>query len=51
MVANGLATSIYIAGREHAAKILAAFPGARAVVTTAEDEWLGSQTDRRFEAI
>jgi thiamine biosynthesis lipoprotein len=51
MIANGLATSIYVAGREHAAKILAAYPGAKAVITTADDEWLGSQTDGRFAAI
>jgi thiamine biosynthesis lipoprotein len=40
MIANGLATSIYVAGREQAAKILAAYPGARAVITTADDQWL-----------
>src|SRR3984957_12980617 len=51
MIANGLATSIYVAGREHAAKILAAYPGAKAVVTTADDEWLASQTDGSFAAI
>jgi thiamine biosynthesis lipoprotein len=51
MIANGLATSIYVAGREHAAKILAAHPGAKAVITTADDEWLGSQADRSFAAI
>jgi thiamine biosynthesis lipoprotein len=51
MIANGLATSIYVAGREHAAKILAAYPGAKAVITTAEDEWLGSQADGQFAAI
>jgi FAD:protein FMN transferase len=51
MVANGLATSIYVAGREHAAKILAAYPGAKAVITTADGEWLASQADRSFAAI
>ncbi len=51
MTANGLATSIYVAGREQAAKILAAYPGARAVITTADGEWLGSQADRSFAAI
>jgi FAD:protein FMN transferase len=51
MIANGLATSIYVAGREHAAKILAAYPGAKAVITTADDEWLASQADRSFAAI
>jgi thiamine biosynthesis lipoprotein len=40
MIANGLATSIYVAGREHATKILAAYSGARAVITTADDQWL-----------
>jgi thiamine biosynthesis lipoprotein len=48
MIANGLATSIYVAGCEHAAKILAAYPSARAVITTADDEWLGSQADGTF---
>jgi thiamine biosynthesis lipoprotein ApbE len=51
MVANGLATSIYVAGREHAAKILAAYPGAKAVITTANDEWLGSQPGGQFAKI
>jgi thiamine biosynthesis lipoprotein len=51
MIANGLATSIYVAGREHAAKILAAYPGARAVVTTANGEWLGSGADGSFAAL
>jgi thiamine biosynthesis lipoprotein len=51
MIANGLATSIYVAGRDQAAKILAAYPGARAVITTAGNEWLGSQADGRFVAI
>ena len=51
MIANGLATSIYVAGREHAAGILAAYPGARAVITTADGQWLGSQADGRFVAI
>ncbi len=51
MIANGLATSIYVAGREHAAKILAAYPGAKAVITTADDEWLASQADGSFAAI
>jgi FAD:protein FMN transferase len=51
MIANGLATSIYVAGREHAAKLLAAYPGAKAVITTAGDEWLGSQPDGTFAAI
>src|SRR5262249_20190391 len=50
MIANGLATSIYVAGREQAAKMLAAYPGARAVITTAEGEWLGSQSDGSFAA-
>jgi len=51
MIANGLATSIYVAGREHAAKILGAYPGAKAVITTADDEWLGFQADGRFAAM
>jgi thiamine biosynthesis lipoprotein len=51
MIANGLATSIYVAGRDQADTILAAYPGARAVITTADGEWLGSQADRRFAAI
>src|SRR6202000_2792810 len=51
MSANGLATSIYVAGREHAAKILAAYPGARAVITTTDGAWLASQADRTFAAI
>src|SRR6202012_3184268 len=51
MTANGLATSIYVAGRQHAAKILAAYPGARAVITTDEGEWLGSQADGSFAAL
>ena len=51
MIANGLATSIYVAGYEHAAKVLAAYPGAKAVITTADGEWLGSQADRSFTAI
>ena len=51
MIANGLATSSYVAGREHAAKILAAYPGARAVITTADGEWLGSQADGSFAAL
>jgi FAD:protein FMN transferase len=51
MIANGLATSIYVAGLDHAAKILAAYPGARAVITTANDEWLASQPDGRFVAM
>jgi thiamine biosynthesis lipoprotein len=51
MIANGLATSIYVAGREHAAKILAAYPGSKAVITTANNEWLGSQADGGFAAI
>ncbi len=51
MIANGLATSIYVAGSEHSAKILAAYPGARAVITTADDKWLGSQSDGTFAAI
>src|SRR6201999_3001517 len=48
MVANGLATSIYVAGREHATKILAAYPKAKAVITTADDEWMASQADGGF---
>ena len=51
MIANGLATSIYVAGREYAEKMLAAYPGARVIITTADDEWLGSQTDGSFAAI
>jgi thiamine biosynthesis lipoprotein len=51
MIANGLATSIYVAGCEQAGKILAAYPGARAVVTTADGEWLGSRADGSFAAI
>ncbi|HTH97836.1 MAG TPA: FAD:protein FMN transferase, partial [Stellaceae bacterium] len=42
MIANGLATSIYVAGREHAARILAAYPGAKAVITTTDGKWLGT---------
>lgn len=51
MIANGLATSIYVAGREHAAKILAAYPRAKAVITTVDNEWLAFQADRGFAAI
>ncbi len=51
MIANGLATSIYVAGLEHAAKILAAYPGAKAIITTVDNEWLGSQADGRFAAM
>lgn len=51
MIANGLATSIYVAGREQAAEILAAYPSARAVITTAGDEWVASQADGSFAAI
>ena len=51
LTANGLATSIYVAGRESAAKILAAYPGARAIITTTGDEWLGSRADGTFGAI
>jgi thiamine biosynthesis lipoprotein ApbE len=51
MIANGLATSIYVAGRDHAARILGQYPGARAVVTTADGEWLGSGPDGSFAAI
>jgi thiamine biosynthesis lipoprotein ApbE len=51
MIANGLATSIYVAGREHAAKILGPYPGAKAVITTEDGEWLGSKADRSFAAI
>lgn len=51
MIANGLATSIYVAGRDQARRILAAYPSAKAVVTTADDEWLGSQADGSFAAV
>ena len=51
MIANGLATSIYVAGRDHAAKILAAYPDAKAVITTPGGEWLASQADGSFAAI
>ena len=51
MIANGLATSIYVAGREHAAKILGQYPGAKAVITTEDGEWLASQADRSFAAM
>ena len=51
MIANGLATSIYVAGREHAQKMLAAYPGAKVVITTVDDEWLSSQADGSFAAI
>jgi len=51
MIANGIATSIYVAGREHAAKILGAYPGAKAVITTAAGEWLGSRADVGFAAM
>ena len=51
MIANGLATSIYVAGREQAAKILAAHPGAKAVITTDEGEWLASRADGSFAAL
>src|SRR3984885_13125225 len=36
LIANGLATSTYVAGREHAAKILAVYPGAKGVITTVD---------------
>jgi thiamine biosynthesis lipoprotein len=39
MIANGLATSIYVAGREQAAALLAAYPGAKAVITTNDGIW------------
>ena len=52
MIANGLATSIYVAGRRTMRqKFFAAYPGAKAVITTADDEWLASQADRSFAAI
>ena len=51
MIANGLATSIYVAGRERAARILAAYPGAKAVITTRDGEWLASQADGSFAAM
>jgi len=51
MIANGIATSIYVAGREHAAKILGAYPGAKAVITTAAGEWLGSRANVGFAAM
>ncbi len=51
MTANGLATSIYVAGHGYAARILAAHPGARAVITTEDGKWLGSQSDGSFAAI
>ena len=50
-VANGLATSIYVAGREQAARILGAHKGARAVITTDDGQWLASQADGSFAAI
>ena len=50
MIANGLATSIYVAGREQAAKILGAHSGAKAVITTEGGEWLASQADGSFAA-
>ena len=51
MIANGLATSIYVAGREQAARILGQHPGAKAVITTESGEWLGSQPDGSFAAL
>jgi len=48
MIANGLATSIYVAGREHAARILGAHPGAKAVITTTDGKWLSSDADGSF---
>lgn len=39
MAANGLATSIYVAGREQAPRLLAAYPGAKAVITTNDGIW------------
>ena len=51
MIANGLATSIYVAGREHAKKILAPYPGARAIITTSDDEWLAFRDDGSFAAM
>jgi thiamine biosynthesis lipoprotein len=51
MIANGLATSIYVAGRERAAKILGQYSGARAIITTTGGEWLASQADGSFAAL
>ncbi len=51
MIANGLATSIYVAGREHAAKILGQYPGAKAIITTDNGEWLASRSDGSFAAL
>jgi thiamine biosynthesis lipoprotein len=48
MIANGLATAIYVAGREQAANILSQYPGARAVITTDKGEWLASRPDGSF---
>jgi thiamine biosynthesis lipoprotein len=50
MIANGLATAIYVAGREQAAKILGPHSGAKAVITTDGGEWLASQADGSFAA-
>mgnify|MGYP003704583197 CR=1 FL=1 len=44
MIANGLATSIYVAGSEYAAKMLAAYPRAKAVITTTDGAWPASST-------
>jgi thiamine biosynthesis lipoprotein len=51
MIANGLATSLYVAGREQAAKILDHYPGAKAVITTEDGEWLGSEADGSFVGV
>ena len=39
------------AGKTSTKEFLAAYPGAKAVITTADGEWLGSQADRSFTAI
>ena len=51
MIANGLATSIYVAGREQAKRILAPYPSAKVIITTANDEWLAFCQDGSFAAI
>ena len=50
MIANGLATAIYVAGQQQAAKMLSAYPGAKAIITTNGGEWLASGADGRFAA-
>lgn len=51
MVANGIATSVYVAGLERAPRILAAYPEARAIVATPDNEWMTSLPGGGFAAI